>query len=81
MKNLHQVGLPVQVILGSAQLTMNEVMNLDEGDVIRLDTLIKEHLVVQVAEQERFTGQVGRVGNRMAVQITGVIRDGEKVIG
>lgn len=81
MRNLHKVHLPVQVILGAAHLSMGEVMNLEEGDVIRLDTLIKEHLVVQVAEQERFTGLVGRVGNRMAVQITGVIRDGEKIIG
>ncbi len=81
MRNLHKVRLPVQVLLGNAQLTMGEVMDLQEGDVIRLETLIKDHLVIQVAEQERFTGLVGRVGNRMAIQVTGVVRDGEKIIG
>lgn len=81
MQNLHHVHLPIRVVLGRAQLTLAEVMDLQEGDVIRLDTLIKDHLIVEVADNERFAGQVGRVGNRMAVQITGVVRDGEKIIG
>ncbi|PKO15778.1 MAG: flagellar motor switch protein FliM [Chloroflexi bacterium HGW-Chloroflexi-10] len=81
MRNLHNVRLPIRVVLGNAQISLNEVMDLQEGDVIRLDSTIRDHLVIQVADNDRFTGQVGRVNNHMAVQITGVIRDGEKIIG
>ncbi len=62
MKNYINVRLPVQRNVRRSSIVLGEIMNLHEGDVIRLDTLIKEHLIIQVAEQERFTGQVGRCG-------------------
>ncbi|HZW05167.1 MAG TPA: flagellar motor switch protein FliM [Anaerolineaceae bacterium] len=75
MRNLANVALPFTVILGETDVKLREIASLKVGDVIPIDQDIAGDLVIQVANQRRFTGRVGRVGNRIGVQITGVIRE------
>jgi flagellar motor switch protein FliM len=69
MKNLNNVGLPVEVLLGNAVLHLNEIINLKVGDVIQLDSKKEEPLVMQIANQKLFNVHIGKVGNNMAVQV------------
>lgn len=75
MQNMQRVTLPIRVPLGQAELHLREILNLAVGDVIQLDTSIREPLVVEVARRKRFTGRVGRSGRNLAIQISGVIRE------
>ncbi|MBI3762807.1 MAG: FliM/FliN family flagellar motor switch protein [Chloroflexi bacterium] len=72
LAGLHKVIVPLRVILGSAELTIDEITGLRPGDVVRLDAPIKQDLPVRVGSQVRFRGRIGTIGNRLAVQIASV---------
>lgn len=63
--------IPVQVIvrLGSAELHVSDLADLQVGDVILLDQKIDEPLEAQVAGLPKYRGWPGRVGTRQAIQI------------
>jgi flagellar motor switch protein FliM len=69
--NLNKVVLPLQVILGKSKLTMSELLNLQIGDVIVLDTFSYQDLKVRVAGKDRFRCKAGRVGKNLGIQLTG----------
>jgi flagellar motor switch protein FliM len=73
LEGLSPVTLPVRVFLGNAKLTLDEIINLQAGDVLRLDTPLNQDLPVQVAGQTCFLGRVGRRGTRLAAQITTIV--------
>lgn len=76
---LKQVVLPVRVCLGRAELTLGEVLNLEVGDLIKLDTGIHQDLIMEVANQKLFQVQIGKNGSRLAVQVRSVFREDESV--
>jgi flagellar motor switch protein FliM len=71
--------IPMKVILGSAELTMGDLLNLKIGDVIELDRSIESPMVVQVANKKQFYAKVGRSGKHLGVQITGVYREQDEI--
>jgi len=75
LDQLNRVILPINVILGSADVSLSDVLSLRIGDVIQLEANVADSLVVQVSKKNQFTGKVGRSGKHLGVQITGVIRD------
>jgi flagellar motor switch protein FliM len=70
--SLRQLPVMLRVVLGEAELTLGDVLGLRPGDVIPLDTRTRQELRVCVGDRQRFTGRVGTVGRRLAVQIAGV---------
>jgi flagellar motor switch protein FliM len=71
--------IPIKVILGNADLTLKDLMNLAVGDVIELDKNIDSPLVVQVANKNQFYARVGKSRKRLGIQITGVCREHDEV--
>ena len=71
--------VPVKAILGNADLSLKDLMNLSIGDVIELDKSVDSPLVVQVANKKQFYARVGRSHKNLGIQITGVYREHEKV--
>lgn len=74
MRNLFNVGLPVEVILGTATLHLSEVAALAVGDVIQLDSKKDEPLLMQIANQKLFNVHIGKVAANLAVQIESKIQ-------
>jgi flagellar motor switch protein FliM len=70
--NLAEVVLPVKVVLGNAQVSLDEVLHLSLGDVIKLDTNVGQDLIMQVADRTRFWVKVGKSRNHLAVQLQSV---------
>ncbi|MFO8059624.1 MAG: flagellar motor switch protein FliM [Bacillota bacterium] len=68
--HLPSVSLPVVAYLGGTQVSVRDLLELTEGDIIRLDGKIDQPVDVQVGEVPVFSGRVGRLGSRLAVQIT-----------
>jgi flagellar motor switch protein FliM len=72
-KSVQQMAVVLRVVLGGAELTVQELLSLRPGDVIRLDTKAREALTVCVGEREQFQARAGTVEGRLAVQIAGTL--------
>lgn len=75
IQTLKNVELPVQVFMGSIDVPLGEVMDLQVGDIIPLDTRMDQPLVMQVANQKLFNVYIGKIGNQMAVQVFSSLRE------
>jgi flagellar motor switch protein FliM len=76
-KNMDAVSVQVSVELGGAAIGMDELLKIQVGDVIRLDSLAHQELNVLVAGQNKFKARPGLVGQRVSVQITGLHPESE----
>lgn len=75
-ERLSAAKIPVRVELGTSVITVRELLNLSYGDVIQLDQSIKQPLMLHVGNSEKFTAFPGLAGNKLAVQIHGILREG-----
>jgi len=62
-------------VLDETNITVSDVMNLKEGDVLKLDSKITNHLKVSVEGKNKFHGKLGLFGSKKAIQITSLIDD------
>lgn len=74
---VRRVDVPVKAILGRASVSVDEVLGLQTGDVIRLDSKVDTELNVYVGNIKKFTAMPGANDEHYAVQVTSVIREGE----
>ncbi len=73
VKGVQQLPVILRVVLGGAELTVQELLGLGPGDVIRLDKKAREDLTICVGEREQFLGRAGILDGRLAVQIAGAL--------
>jgi flagellar motor switch protein FliN len=71
--HLGDIELTVRVILGRATLSIEEVLRLTEGSIIRLDTLAGEEVEVLVNEQLIARGEIVVVNSKFSVRITQIM--------
>ncbi len=69
---LNHARLPITVELGSTTITVGELLDLREGDVIRLDRAAEGELPVRAGKRARFVGRPGTLGGNRAIQVTGL---------
>lgn len=67
----------MSVILGETKLKIEDILELQIGDVVTLDTNLKAELPVFVEGIKRFNCRPGTKNNKMAVRITEIIRKDE----
>lgn len=75
-KRLKQASLPVVAELGKGEISVEDFLHLQIGDVISLDTKIEDPLTIRVGEIPKFTAQPGKMRNRMAVQVLEILMSG-----
>jgi flagellar motor switch protein FliM len=75
MEHLQGIRLPVTGQLGAVNLTVEEVLNLEIGDVIKLDTLVKDPIQIQVKHRTKWSGRAGLSGNFRALKIEKLSED------
>jgi flagellar motor switch protein FliM len=71
-----ETSVPIKAELGSATISVNDIINLQVGDVIKLDDK-KDLIKLRIGSNIKFLGTPGVKNNRMAVKIVKVIKDGE----
>ncbi len=81
INNLYNVQLPVQVIMGSVNLGLEEIINLEVGDIIQLETKVDQPLVMQIANQKLFQVFIGKVGSQIAVQVASTLQEDPNTSG
>ncbi|ARF18459.1 flagellar motor switch protein FliM [Sporosarcina sp. P3] len=76
-RRIKNATLPIVADLGKGQISIEDFLHLQLGDVISLDTSIEEPLTIRIGERPKFTAQPGKLRNRMAVQILEILNTGE----
>jgi len=69
-KRLGTALVPLIAELGNTQVPLKDVLSLQTGDVIRLDTAVGDKLKIKVGEYTKFYGQAGTMRGKVSVQIT-----------
>lgn len=72
---ISKAPIPVKAILGNSTISVNDFMNLQVGDIVRLDTKVDQELDVYVGNIRKFTALPGASGDDYAVRVMSVIRE------
>jgi len=65
---ISKAPIPVKAILGNSTISVNDFMNLQVGDIVRLDTKVDQELDVYVGNIRKFTALPGASGDDYAVK-------------
>ena len=69
------IDLDLAVELGGARIRLRQLLDLQPGDVIPLTARLGQPAIVPVQGRPKFTGHVGRIGNRLGLQVVDVMAD------
>ncbi|MGV3467028.1 MAG: flagellar motor switch protein FliM [Heyndrickxia sp.] len=76
-KRLKNASIPLVAQLGSSEITIEDFLSLDNGDIIPLVQRFDEPIKINIEGTTKFIGQPGVVGKKMAIQILEVLRGGD----
>lgn len=74
---IKRIDVPVKAVLGRSQVSVNDFLSLQPGDIIRLDTRVDSEMEVFVGNIKKFKALPGSSKDQYAVRVTSVIREGE----
>lgn len=66
--------IPVKAVLGNSTISVNDFVNLNLGDIIRLDKRMDDELDIYVGNIKKFTALPGSSDDRYAVRLTKILR-------
>lgn len=72
-KQVEKASVPVSVIVGKTNITVDEFINIQIGDVIPLDSYVNSDFKVKVGEITKFYAKPGINKGKNAIQITSII--------
>jgi flagellar motor switch protein FliM len=67
----------LHAILDDTYATVKDVVNLQVGDVIRIDHNLNKPLTMKIEHMPKLKGMIGTQGNKYAVKITEILREDE----
>ncbi len=76
-RKLNSTKVPFVVEVGRVQITIREFLTLGFGDVLQLNTKVKEDFPCMIGTNPKFYCRPGTFGKKLAVQITQVVQKGE----
>lgn len=74
---VRKVDVPIKAVLGTSVISVNDFINLQVGDCIRLNTGVDQDMNIYVGNIKKFTALPGAEKDSYAVRITSVIREEE----
>ncbi len=74
---IRRAEVPLKAYLGKSSITVNDFVNLQCGDIIKLNTKASDALSVYVGNIKKFMAVPGKSGENYAVRVTSVIREEE----
>ncbi|MEC0274251.1 MULTISPECIES: flagellar motor switch protein FliM [Peribacillus] len=77
-KRIRNADLPIISELGSTDITIEDFLQLDVGDVIDLNKAIDEPLTITIGGIPKYSGQPGKVGKKHAIQILDILKGGDE---
>ena len=72
---IKRAHIPIKVVMGKSQVSVNDFVNLSPGDIIRLDTNIDSELSVYVGNIRKFMALPGTNKDKYAARVTTILRE------
>lgn len=72
---ISQSVIPVRARLGKTNISVTEFVNLQKGDIIKLDSNIGDELDVFVGNMKKFKALPGSSNDNYAVRVTSILRE------
>ena len=66
--------IPLSAVLGKSSISVNDFVNLQRGDIIKLDTKVDDEVEINVGNIRKFKGKAGLSNKNNAVMITEILR-------
>ena len=76
-RKLNRTKVPFVVEVGRVNITIREFLTLGFGDVLQLNTKVKEDFPCMIGTNAKFYCRPGTFGKKLAVQITQIVEKGE----
>ncbi|MFH1069085.1 MAG: flagellar motor switch protein FliM [Candidatus Glassbacteria bacterium] len=73
---LRLTDMSVSVTLGETQLSLREILDLTQGDIVRLDNRLDQLLDIRVGDTNKFKGKLGVYRGHKAIQLVSEIKEG-----
>lgn len=75
-KRIDKVELQLAAQVGKTELKLRDIMNIKEGDIIKLDSLAKDPVQFFIGDKLKYNCRVGVLENKhVAVQVLGKVKD------
>ncbi|QED47550.1 flagellar motor switch protein FliM [Cytobacillus dafuensis] len=75
--HIQRADVPIVGELGTSEISIQDFLMLDIGDVIELNKQIDEPLVLKVGDIPKFIGQPGKVNKKIAIQVLDNVKGGD----
>lgn len=75
---ISKAEIPLRAMLGGSTISVNDFVNLQKGDIIKLDAPVGQELEVYVGNIRKFKALPGTSNDNYAVRVTSVIREEEE---
>lgn len=69
--------IPIRVVLGRSSISLNDLINMQKVDIIKLDSKVSDELNVYVGNIKKFTALPGSSSDAYAVKVSTIIREEE----
>lgn len=74
---VRKVSMPIKAVLGKSVITVNDFVNLQQGDIIKLNSKVDNEMEIYVGNIKKFKGLPGTQKDSYAVRVTSVLREEE----
>lgn len=74
---ISKAKVPLRAVLGRSTISVNDFMNMQRGDIIKLNAKVNDELTVYVGNLNKFTALPGSSGGSYAVKISSINRGEE----
>lgn len=72
---ISRAKIPMRALLGKSMISVNDFMNIQIGDIVKLDSKVDDELDVYVGNILKFKALPGAISDSYAVRVTSVIRE------
>lgn len=76
-KQISSAKVPIRAIFGKSNIMVRDFVNLQKGDIIRLDKKVDDELDILVGDINKFRAQPGTHDGKNAAKITSILRKEE----
>ncbi len=64
--------MPIRIVVARGELPLQDIMSLQKGDIIKLNTELEEKSEIWIGEELKFLGRPGQVSNNFSIAISEV---------
>jgi len=78
-ENLNEAKLKMRAYLGQTTITVNDLLELQAGDMVKIPKEATEDLIMQIEGMSKYAGKIGKFRGHRALKLTRTTRPGEKI--